>query len=109
MYLLCLLVAVLDRDPEEPAPILIEEPERGLHPKAILELTHFFREHATLQQPIWLTTHNEALVRGLESGELWLVDKVDGKTQMKKVEWDDMPLPLDQAWLSNALSGGLPW
>jgi predicted ATPase len=109
VYLLCLLVAVLDRG-EQPCLTLIEEPERGLHPKAIQELVQLFREHATLEQPIWITTHSETVVRCLQNEELWLVGKQDGATQMKQIDFaDELNLPLDQAWLSNALSGGLPW
>ncbi|MCP4702016.1 MAG: AAA family ATPase [Gammaproteobacteria bacterium] len=109
VYLLCLLVAVLGRG-DKPCMTLIEEPERGLHPKAIQELVYLFREQATADQSIWITTHNESVIRGLQNEELWLVDKKDGATRMKQVDFaDELSLPLDQAWLSNALSGGLPW
>jgi predicted ATPase len=108
IYLLSLLVAILDR------PLfgvtLIEEPERGLHPQAIMELINSFREQATYERPIWLTTHNEALVRCLKNDELWLVDKKHGLTQMKQVQVvDKLVSSLDHAWLTNALGGGLPW
>lgn len=107
IYLLSLLVAILDR------PLfgvtLIEEPERGLHPQAIMELINSFREQATYERPIWLTTHNEALVRCLKNDELWLVDKKHGLTQMKQVQVvDKLVSSLDHAWLTNALGGGLP-
>lgn len=108
IYLLCLLVAMLDRP--KTGITLIEEPERGLHPKAIIELIKGFREHATIESPIWLTTHSESIVRMLKNNELWLVDKKDGKTQINPVrDIENLPLNLDEAWLSNALNGGLPW
>ncbi len=108
IYLLSLLVAILDRPPV--GLTLIEEPERGLHPKAIIQLVQTFRERATLESPIWVTTHNESVIRCLKNNELWLVDKKAGVTQMKPVrEYDASHLPLDQAWLCNALNGGLPW
>ncbi len=108
IYLLSLLVAILDRPPV--GLTLIEEPERGLHPKAIIQLVQTFRERATLESPIWVTTHNESVIRCLKNNELWLVDKKAGVTQMKPVrEYDASDLPLDQAWLCNALNGGLPW
>jgi len=68
--LLALLVTRFDR----PLPFgmtLIEEPEGGLHPHAIIELADSFREIATLSSPLWVTTHNEALVRVLKNNELW--------------------------------------
>jgi predicted ATPase len=108
IYLLSILVAIFDR----PAlgMTLIEEPERGLHPKAIIEFVDGFHEQATYEHPIWVTTHNEALVRCLKNNELWLVDKKQGKTQMKHVTIvDKLASTLDEAWLTNALDGGLPW
>lgn len=105
--LLAILVTLFDR----PLPFgmtLIEEPESGLHPHAMIELADTFREIATLSSPIWLTTHNEALVRVLKNNELWLTDKKND-TKMKAIrEYDASALPLDQAWLCNVLNGGLP-
>ena len=116
MYALCLLVAVLD---VPPVPVcgmtLIEEPERGLHPKAIYELIDLMRQQASPENPIWLTTHSESVVRVLKLSELVLVDKVDGRTRMKQadagnISQEDLdPLSLDEVWLSNLLAGGLPW
>ncbi len=106
--LLSILVTLFD----PPLPFgmtLIEEPEEGLHPHAVIELADSFREIATLSSPILVTTHNEALVRVLKNNELWLVDKKPETTQMKAIrEYDASELPLDQAWLCNVLNGGLP-
>lgn len=113
IYALCLLVAVLDSP--EYGLTLIEEPERGLHPKAINELVSLIREYSRPGSAIWLSTHSEAVVRGLQLQELWLVDKQDGKTRMRNAveqgltDEDLAPLGLDRAWLSNLLNGGLPW
>ena len=112
IYALCLLVAVLD---SSEGFALIEEPERGLHPKAIRELIDLMRQQASPENPIWLTTHSESVVRALKLSELVLVDKIDGRTTMKQadagnISQEDLaPLGLDEAWLSNLLAGGLPW
>ncbi|WP_133510701.1 AAA family ATPase [Candidatus Thiosymbion oneisti] len=114
IYALSLLVAVLDL-PQPYGLTLIEEPERGLHPAAIRELIDLIREQATPRNPIWLTTHSESVVRALGLEELILVDKVDGRTRMKRADSvgltqaDIAPLGLDKIWLSNLLGGGLPW
>ena len=114
MYALSLLVAVLDAPPQG-GMTLIEEPERGLHAKAIRELVDMMRQQASPENPIWLTTHSESVVRALKLSELILVDKVDGRTTMKRAdavnlsEEDMAPLGLDEVWLSNLLGGGLPW
>ena len=107
MYLLCMLVAVLDR-PEHGITI-IEEPERGLHPYLIQQLVEFFRTESQ-KSPIWLTTHSETLIRGLQPQELMLMDKVNGETCLKSAkDYKSNGLSLDRAWLSNVLDGGLPW
>ena len=114
MYALCLLAAALDA-PSGGGMTLIEEPERGLHPKAIRELIDLMRQQATPENPIWLTTHSEAVVRALNLSELVLVDKIGGRTTMKladagNISQEDLaPLGLDEVWLSNLLAGGIPW
>lgn len=111
IYALCLLVAVLTRV-KQPGITIIEEPERSLHPKAISELIGFIREYASPHHPIILTTHSESVVRSLELEELYFVSKSQGKTQIKDVRKsgvDKNKIPLDTAWLTNLLGGGLPW
>ena len=114
MYALCLLVAALDV-PSGCGMTLIEEPERGLHPKAIYELIGLMRHQASPENPIWLTTHSESVVRVLKLSELVLVDKVEGRTTMTSADSGNLsqedlaPLSLDEVWLSNLLAGGLPW
>jgi predicted ATPase len=91
---------------------IIEEPERGIHPKAIGELVLLMRENASAEHPIFLTTHSESIVRQLNTAELYLVSKVDGKTEVSPAELagvDKTQIPLDTAWLTNLLDGGLPW
>ena len=114
MYALCLLVAALDV-PSGCGMTLIEEPERGLHPKAIRKLIDLMRQQASPENPIWLTTHSESVVRALKLSEFVLVDKIDGRTTMKSADDGNLsqedlaPLGLDEAWLSNLLAGGIPW
>jgi predicted ATPase len=114
IYALCLLVAVLDSK-NGYGLTLIEEPERGLHPKAIRELVGLIRQQTTAANPIWMSTHSETVVRQLHLQELMLVDKEDGRTRMKSADSGNItqenlaPLGLDEAWLSNLLGGGIPW
>ncbi len=111
IYALCILTAVLSRSKSSGFTI-IEEPERGIHPKAIGELVQLMRENATVEHPILITTHSESVVRNLETSELWLVSKEDGKTQLKSAAdagVDKKNIPLDTAWLTNLFDGGLPW
>jgi predicted ATPase len=109
IYLLNLLVAVLDVK-KRTGITMIEEPERGLHPEAISQIVAFMRERATSRNPIWLTTHSEAVVRATQEGDLFFVEKEDGRTVIKPaLPYTNGSFSRDRAWLSNALGGGLPW
>jgi predicted ATPase len=111
IYTLCIMTAILSRA-QQTGMTIIEEPERGIHPKAIGELVQLMRENATLNHPIMITTHSESVIRNLEPDELWLVSKQEGKTQLKRASdagVDKKKIPLDTAWLTNLFNGGLPW
>ena len=114
IYALSLLVAVLDRR-DGHGLTLIEEPERGLHPTAIAEFVDFLRDSAGPENPIWVTTHSESVVRRLQLEELVVVDKEAGRTRMKRADSGNLKqadldhIGLDMAWLSNLLNGGVPW
>ncbi|HHW1742318.1 AAA family ATPase [Pseudomonas aeruginosa] len=111
IFVLCILTAVLSRAHKSGITI-IEEPERGIHPKAISELVQLMRESASVEHPIFLTTHSESIVRSLETPELYFVSKADGRTQVQPATSacvDKAQIPLDTAWLSNLFDGGLPW
>ncbi|MDM8558287.1 AAA family ATPase [Candidatus Parabeggiatoa sp. HSG14] len=103
IYLLSLLIIMLDR--LSLGMTLIEEPERGLHPKTVMRLVDAFREKASFEHPIWLTTHNETLAKCLKNNELWLVGKKQGKTEMKSVQIADKLASSGNTWLTDVLSG----
>lgn len=107
--ILCLLTAIYQSD--EPQFLCIEEPENGLSPYAIELLVELMRNKCKeAGHYIWLNTHSATLVRQLRADELILVDKENGATQVKQFEGKDFHgLRMDEAWLTNALGGGLPW
>lgn len=107
--ILALLSAVYQSD--QPQFLCIEEPENGLHPQAIELLVDFFREQCEEKgHHIWLNTHSQTLVRCLEIDEIILVNKIDGATRAKQMtKEDDVNIKTDEAWLSNALGGGVLW
>ena len=111
IYALCIMTAVLSRAKRHGI-TLIEEPERGLHPKGIEALVDLMRQNATIEHPVFVTTHSESLVRASTVSELWLVNKLDGKTVAKNAAESSSALDglnLDTAWLMNMFDGGLPW
>lgn len=111
IYALCIMTAVLSRSRGHGI-TFIEEPERGIHPKAIAELVQLMRGNASTSHPVFVTTHSESVVRASHKEELWLVNKENGKTIVKnaaKQSPDLGNLNLDKAWLMNIFDGGLPW
>ncbi|WP_421830140.1 AAA family ATPase [Larkinella sp.] len=107
--ILCLLTAIYQS--EDPQFLCIEEPENGLNPKVVRELVNLCR-YACEEKGhfIWLNTHSQTLVSQLTPDEIILVDKKEGATQTKQIKGMNLHgLPMDEAWLSKVLGGGLPW
>lgn len=107
--ILALLAAVYQSS--EPQFLCIEEPENGLHPEAIELLVDFFRSKCEEEgHHIWLNTHSPTLVRCMKLDEVVLVNKVNGETKARiETRLNDINIKTDDAWLSNALGGGVSW
>ena len=108
--ILALLTAIYQSD--EPQFLCIEEPENGLNPYVVRQLVSLCREACEkMGHTIWLNTHSQTLVSELRPEELILVDKKNGVTRAKQFSKDKQlfGMQMDEAWLSNALGGGLPW
>ena len=113
IYVICILTAILSRYNDYGITI-IEEPERGIHPKAIGEIIGFIRDKMAEsgKHTVILTTHSESVVRNSEVEELFFVQQENGATQVKSLRGssvDKNKIPLDTAWLTNILGGGSPW
>lgn len=111
IYVLCILTAIMTRS-KELGLTLIEEPERGINPKAIAQIVELMRDKSSNAHPVWVTTHNETVVRSTRPEELILVNKEDGRTVFRygRDAADTVgDMPMDKAWLSNLFGGGLPW
>lgn len=108
--ILCLLTAIYQTD--EPQFLCIEEPENGLNPYVIKELVKFFREQCKKENGhyIWLNTHSQTLVNQLQPEEIIIINKENGITVPRQIKDKNMHgLPMDEAWLTNVLGGGVPW
>lgn len=107
--IIALITAVYQSN--EPQFLCIEEPENGLNPKVIKQLVHLFRQKCMERgHYIWLNSHSQTLVSELMPHELILVDKVNGSTCVKQVkDFDLRGMKMDEALLTNALGGGVPW
>lgn len=91
--------------------LCIEEPENGLTPYVLKQLVAICKDLCEERgHYIWLNTHSQTIVSQLKPEEIILVDKKDGFTQIKQFEKGSFgDMPMDEAWLTNTLGGGLPW
>jgi len=95
-----------------PGPVTcIEEPELGLHPDMIPTLADLLRDASTRTQLI-LTTHSRALVECFSDDpeSICVCEKVDGSTEIKRLEADRMRVWLEtyslgQLWSSGQIGG----
>lgn len=105
---LAILVTILTRH-NRPGITIIEEPERGINPKALQLIIDFMNDYSTDHYFI-LTTHSETIVRSIEPKNLWFASKIKGQTEIKNVGETSIKtnIPLDEQWLTGMI-GGLPW
>lgn len=99
---LCLLAILCD--PTPPALICIEEPELGLHPDMLPRIADLLVD-ASKRTQIVVTTHSDILVDALteQPESVVVVEKHDGKTQLKRLQKDDEL----KAWLAKYRLGQL--
>lgn len=109
---LVLLAILLDPDP--PPLICIEEPELGLHPDLISNITKLLIEASSRTQLI-ITTHSELLIDGLSKTPESVVvcEKIDGETVLTRLEPERLKIWLEkyrlgEVWLRGEL-GGVRW
>ena len=108
---LCLLSVLCH--PEPPPIICIEEPEMGLHPDVIPGLAKLLVQ-ASERSQIIVTTHSDILVDALSDTPEAVVicEKVDGATQLRRLDPDDLNVWLEkyrlgELWTSGDLGGNL--
>ncbi len=96
---------------DQPQFLCIEEPENGLNPYVVEELIEILRNACKDEgHTIWLNSHSQTIARHLQPHEMILIDKKEGITRPKQVQDFKLHgLTMDEAWLSNAIGGGLPW
>lgn len=98
--------------PSLPPLVCFEEPENYVHPR-LLELIVELLKNASHKTQVLVTTHSPYLVDLLQPEDLFIVEKQDGKTQVKKAEDKKgikealKTLGLGEMWYSGSL-GGVP-
>jgi predicted ATPase len=104
---MCLTTLLMQ--PQLPDTILLDEPELGLHPYAIVLLAEMMNKAAHRAQII-VSTQSVTLVDQFQPHDLIVVDLVDGKSQFTKpsksqvIEWLD-DYSLGELWEKNIFGG----
>ncbi len=106
---LCLTAALLQANP--PATIVLDEPELGLHPEALLVLGGLIRSASSRMQII-LATQSPALVNAFEPEQIITADVVDGATQFNRLDAASLAGWLDEftvgeLWQKGTIGGGV--
>ncbi|UFH48671.1 AAA family ATPase [Pseudomonas sp. KNUC1026] len=104
---ICLATALLQ--PEPPTTIIIDEPELGLHPYAIVLLGALIRSAATRTQVI-VSTQSVSLLNEFGIQDLIVVERESGGSVFKRLDEDDFSEWLQdycigELWEKNILGG----
>ena len=104
---ICLATLLLQ--PEIPRMVLLDEPELGLHPAAIVLLAELLKE-ASQRTQILVATQSVTLVNQLEQNCIYVADRVDGATKVKSLEKEDLSqwlerYALGELWEKNLIGG----
>ncbi len=104
LYFLALLCIV--HQPNPPKLLLLEEPERGIHPRRIQEVMNFIFQLAQQKDiQVIMTTHHERVVDYFADipEAVFIFDKdTEGATQVKNLKYDIIE-PLDKQYESDGL------
>ncbi len=107
---IALITLLLQPREELPALIVIDEPELGLHPHAIVVLASLV-EQAACHCQIILATQSTCLLDEFEAGNVIVVDRDDRKSTFKRLEPRQLDewlkdYSLSELWEKNVLGGG---
>lgn len=107
LRLMALITLLLQ--PQPPELIIIDEPELGLHPYAILVLTALLKS-VSRQTQIIVSTQSVTLVDQLEPEHIVVVDRVDDQSVFRRLNEQDLgswleDYSLGELWEKNVLGG----
>ena len=102
-------LATLLGQPELPGLIVLDEPELGLHPFAIVQLAGMLRA-ASRESQVLLATQSVTLMNQFELGDLVIVERRDGASVFERPDPDRLSewleeYSLGELWEKNLLGG----
>lgn len=105
---ICLAAALLQ--PAPPSTIIIDEPELGLHPSAIVVLSELIQSAANRTQLI-VATQSPALIDQFSVEDVVVVNRKDGASTFERLQEKDFNAWLEtysvgELWSKNVIAGG---
>jgi predicted ATPase len=105
---ICLATALLQPNP--PSTIIIDEPELGLHPAAIVILGELIQQ-ASVRTQVIVATQSPALIDQFAVDDIIVVNRKDGASTFERLNEDDFSEWLEsysvgELWTKNVIAGG---
>ncbi|MCE6994570.1 AAA family ATPase [Saccharothrix sp. S26] len=102
-------LATLLLHPQSPALVVLDEPELGLHPYAVVQLAGLLRQASTRGQVI-IATQSVTLVNQFELDDLIVVERVDGGSTFTRPDRERLgrwlsEYSLGELWEKNLIGG----
>lgn len=106
---ICLVTLLLQ--PKLPTTILLDEPELGIHPSALVLLASIFKVVSAKTQLI-ISTQSVTLLNEFNSEDIIVVDRIDNCSIFKRLDKDDFSDWLDEykigeIWQKNLINGNI--
>ena len=105
---ICLAAALLQPNP--PSTIIIDEPELGLHPSALVILSELI-EAASRRTQVIAATQSPALIDQFAVDDIIVVNREDGASTFKRLKKEDFSewlksYSVGELWSKNVIAGG---
>lgn len=105
---ICLATALLQPNP--PSTIIIDEPELGLHPAAIVILAELIQQ-AALRTQVIVATQSPALIDQFAIEDIVVVNRKEGASTFERLDEKDFSQWLEsysvgELWTKNVIAGG---
>ena len=99
--------------PKLPDTIIIDEPELGLHPAAIVKLSGMIKSVAAKKCQVIIATQSTDLISHFSPEDILTVDLISGESKFKRLNKDELyqwldDYTIDDLWKRNIITTGQP-